>query len=240
MSLWRKLGRQLILRGRQGGYSQFGEDLILNFLFQNLGITSPTYLDVGANDPRSGNNTYSFYRRGGRGVLVEPNPRLAERLRAVRSRDVVVEAGVAFDAQREADFYQFPDHHDSLSTFSRETAEHWGAVGMIGVGKIQFEKIVRIPLVPLNDLISAHFGGAGPNLMSLDVEGVDFDALSMLDFEKYGPDVICVETLKYDLNGFPHKRDDMPALLLSKGYGIYADTYANSIYCRSNLIPKSA
>ena len=34
------------------GYSQFGEDLILAHLFSQIGISKPTYLDIGANEPK--------------------------------------------------------------------------------------------------------------------------------------------------------------------------------------------
>jgi hypothetical protein len=32
-------------------YSQCGDDLILDFAFDILGIAKPTYLDIGAHDP---------------------------------------------------------------------------------------------------------------------------------------------------------------------------------------------
>src|SRR5687768_18067755 len=35
-----------------------------------------------------------------------------------------------------------------------------------------------------------------PNLLSIDIEGLDLPILKTLDFEKYGPDVICAEDRK--------------------------------------------
>ena len=32
-------------------YSQSGEDLVINFIFNAIGITHPSYLDIGAYDP---------------------------------------------------------------------------------------------------------------------------------------------------------------------------------------------
>ncbi|MFM6249337.1 MAG: hypothetical protein ACKPEQ_09345, partial [Dolichospermum sp.] len=55
-------------------YSQCGEDLIINFIFNNLGIINPSYLDIGAHHPTYLSNTYSFYRKGCQGVCVEPDP----------------------------------------------------------------------------------------------------------------------------------------------------------------------
>ena len=63
-------------------FSQAGEDLIVKFTLQFLGNPSITYLDIGANHPVRLNNTYLFYLMGCKGVLVEPNASLCERLRA--------------------------------------------------------------------------------------------------------------------------------------------------------------
>src|SRR5262245_48341427 len=67
----------------QTSYAQQGEDLILWNMCEFLKIRQPTYLDIGAYDPIEINNTYLFYTRGCRGVLVEPNPALWHRLESV-------------------------------------------------------------------------------------------------------------------------------------------------------------
>src|SRR5690242_9998804 len=70
-------------------YAQSGEDLVAEFILRYLKIyaESVNYLDIGANDPVFSNNTYFFYLKGARGVLVEPNVALCARLRAVRPED---------------------------------------------------------------------------------------------------------------------------------------------------------
>ena len=60
-------------------YSQMGEDLVVESIFEMLEITPKRYLDIGAADPIVFNNTYRLYRRGLRGVLVEPNPTRSRR-----------------------------------------------------------------------------------------------------------------------------------------------------------------
>jgi len=73
-----------LFQGRRS-FAQQGEDLILyNLLCHDLKIASPSYLDVGAGDPVLSNNTYALYLTGCRGVLVEPNPTLVRKLKAVR------------------------------------------------------------------------------------------------------------------------------------------------------------
>ena len=43
-------------------FSQAGEDRVVRYLFNSLNIWNPTYLDIGANYPVSGNNTYLFIK----------------------------------------------------------------------------------------------------------------------------------------------------------------------------------
>ncbi|MGB5027475.1 MAG: hypothetical protein WBO38_03165, partial [Chitinophagaceae bacterium] len=38
-------------------YSQSGEDIIVSYLFERMGIKKPTYLDIGANHPIALSNT---------------------------------------------------------------------------------------------------------------------------------------------------------------------------------------
>lgn len=54
-------------------YSQFGEDLLAQEIlgYERCDIF---YIDIGAFHPISKSNTYIFYKRGSRGMCVEPNP----------------------------------------------------------------------------------------------------------------------------------------------------------------------
>ncbi len=236
LRLLEKIGKRFFLPGSQAAYSQFGEDLIVNHLFNTLGIAHPNYLDIGANHPRFISNTYYFYQRGSRGVLIEPNPRLSRRLRAARPRDVVLEVGIGASARSEADFFLFPDLADGLSTFSKAEANHWETVGMKGLGKLSVEAILKIPLIPVNEVIEGHFRDRPPNFLSLDIEGLDLEILKSLDFGKFAPDVICVETLSYDKNQNGYKQSDTINFMLSKDYVAYADTRVNTIFCRNALV----
>ena len=234
----KKLARKIvkkILPDINFSYSQFGEDLIISHLFHQVNIDKPIYLDIGANHPRYISNTYYFYERGGHGVCVEPNPVLYGKLARLRKRDTIINAGIGLSNEAEADFYLFPYYAHGLSTFSEKEANHWSSVGMKGMGKINYEKKMKMPLISINTLIKDHLKNA-PDLLSIDVEGLDFDILNSLDFDIYKPKVICAETLAYDENQKGYKNNTIAELLLSKGYFIYADTYVNTIFCLNELL----
>jgi FkbM family methyltransferase len=227
-NLFRKVVNKILLPYSQLTYAQSGEDLILAHLFYKAGIPKPSYLDIGANHPSYISNTYYFYLRGSHGVCIEPNPSLYKQIKKVRPRDVVINKGIGIDSVSEADFYLFPPEADGLSTFSKTEAEYWGKVGMKNVGKIKYKEVIKIPLVSINEIIEKNFDDK-PDFISLDVEGLDLAILKSLDYSKFSPKVICVETLLYDDNQLESKNTEIIKFLETKGYSVYADTHVNTI-----------
>jgi FkbM family methyltransferase len=203
-------------------FAQAGEDRILDYLFHELHIVKPTYLDLGANNPIAFNNTYFLYLKGCRGVCVEPDPSLIRALRKYRRRDTILNIGVGVSTATEADFYVYPEK--GLNTFSKEEVEYRNQVG---TQKVQ--KIIKIPLKTINNIIEENFISP-PNLLSIDVEGMDLAILTTLDFDKYKPDVICAETITYDEGRGAKKVPQLITFVCSKGYVVYADTHINTIF----------
>src|SRR5574341_369181 len=173
-------------------FAQQGEDIVLyHVLHDLLRLSAPTYVDIGAADPVNGNNTYLLYCTGGHGVLVEPNPAYVEQLRLRRPKDVVVAAGVGVGTEREGDYYVIRGR-PPLNTFSPKVVETLRPE----LGSDLVERVVTMPLVPVNELIKTHLGKA-PDLLSIDVEGLDLDILRTLDFEALRPGAIVAETIKF-------------------------------------------
>lgn len=181
--LFRKLVGRFVLPKIQFGYSQFGEDIIIAHFFSQSGNFKPSYLDIGANEPKYISNTYYFYEHGGRGVLIEPNPYLYKKLKQERKGDIVINTGIGLDSVAEADFFIFPNYANGLNTFSENEAKHWQEVGMKGLGKIPLDKVIKMPLTPVNKILEQYFSNAGPDIISIDVEGLDLDILKSMDFE---------------------------------------------------------
>lgn len=214
-------------------YSQSGEDIIISDLFGRLGIQQPTYLDIGANAPVALNNTYRLYTRGSRGVCVEPNPILFKKLSTKRRRDICIAAGIAFDETRQADFYLFTGKAHGLSTFSKQEADFWEHTGNEEIGKHTPSSVIKTPLLDINDIMGKYFS-PHPNLVSIDVEGLDLQIAKTINFEKYKPEVFCAETLWFAKDNKETKNKLLIEFYESKGYFIYADTYINTIFCRKD------
>lgn len=209
-------------------YAQVGEDLIIDYACKELGIRTPSYLDIGAFDPIQANNTYFFYQAGEHGVCVEPNPDKFRRIKRKRRRDIVLNVGVAPIANANASYYLMTSPF--LNTFSKEEADEAVANKELRT-KQKIEKVLHIPLVTINSILETHFP-RGVDILSIDTEGYDLGILRSLDYKKFHPRIICVETLRYDVNGGLQKSPDINTYLLTQGYSFYADTRVNSIFVK--------
>ena len=202
-------------------YSQSGEDLIMYHVFMVLGHKRISYLDLGANHPTRFSNTYLFYRSGGFGVCVEPDPTLQPLFKKWRSKDTLLTCGVGLE-ECEADFYIMSTN--TLNTFSKEEAERYQ-----GYGRQRIEKVIKVPLKPVNRILEHSFD-ACPNLISLDIEGLDFQILRSMDLDNWRPEVFCIETLTYTEDKTERRLEEIIEYMKDKDYMVYGDTYINTIF----------
>ena len=209
-------------------YAQAGEDLIIEYLLASLNIKDVTYLEIGTNEPVLCNNTYRFYRKGCRGVCIEPDPGMFKAIKDKRPRDTVLNVGIGISDQKEAPFYLFPGVLNSWSTFSAAEAN----IRKTESG-LQYD-IIQVPLHTINSIIDTYFQIC-PNFISIDVEGLDLDILKSLDFNRFRPEVICVETISFSITNQEEKQQETINFMHSKGYITYADTHINTIFCKSEL-----
>jgi FkbM family methyltransferase len=209
-------------------YSQSGEDVIINYLFSTYNITNPTYLEIGTNWPVKCNNTFYFYNRGCRGVCIEPDREMYELIKRTRPHDTVLNIGIGLSDVKEAVFYLFPGEVNGWSTFSKEEAQIREKESGIK------PKEVIVPLRNINSIIEENFSPY-PNFISLDVEGLDLEILKSMDFNRFRPEIICVETITFSINNTEEKINDIAAFMQSKGYIAYADTHINTIFCKKEL-----
>lgn len=205
-------------------YAQCGEDLIVNHLLGLLNIPNPVYLDIGAHHPTYLSNTYFFYKKGFRGVCVEPDPRLFMKLSKIRKRDTCLNVGVGSEKMSgdKMDFYIMSSR--TLNTFSKAEAERYQ-----GYGNQKIEQVIAIPLISVDDIMKKYFVST-PNFVSLDVEGLDFKIIQSIDFSNYRPEVLCIETLSYTEDRTERKVDEIIELMHQNRYVTYADTYINTIF----------
>lgn len=226
-------GLKIVRSEVQPSYSQSGEDQVMRYLLYNiLEISKPTYLDIGTNHPYMCNNTFYFYNRGSRGVCIEPDSKFAAGIKKHRKGDVYLEAGVAAGEVKEGILYSFPDEYSGWNTFSEEEA-----IKRRQESGINFTKISHVKLVNINEVMATYFN-PHPNIISLDVEGLDLEILKSINFNKYKPEVLCVETITFSVTNEEEKILEIIDYVLSQGYFVFADTHVNTIFCRTDAIKK--
>jgi len=206
----------------QMSFSQCGEDRIIKFVLDVLEVREYRYLDVGAYHPRRLSNTYLFYTLGGSGVLVEPNRALASAISEVRPRDVCLNVGLAGQPCASAPFYVM--RSDTLSTFSKAEAER-----MVSECGERIAEVRTLDVLTPEPILSEYFSD-GLNLVSLDVEGLEMEILEAFDLHRYRPEVFCIETISYAIDGGGVKSTALAQFMTSHGYRIFADTYINTIF----------
>jgi FkbM family methyltransferase len=205
--------------GSKESYAQCGEDMIVAYIFEvNLGIKNPSYLDIGAHHPSYLSNTFHFYRRGFKGILVEPDPQQFEIIKAARSRDTCLNVGIGIGDAAAADFYVMDDC--TLSTFSKAEVDSYARSGM------KVAKVIRVPLVTVEEVIKLH-ATSTPNFVSIDTEGLDLEILESIDFTRFRPQVLCVETMDHE---HQMKTNAFSDLLSRCDYIVHSDTYLNTVF----------
>jgi hypothetical protein len=92
-------------------FSQEGEDLILESIFQNKfnGFkTNGFYIDIGAHHPQRFSNTYYFYLKGWKGINIDALPEGMRKFQDLRPRDINLEIPIA-EKNQVLTYYEFEE-----------------------------------------------------------------------------------------------------------------------------------
>lgn len=204
--------------------SQTGEDLILETLMpeQKTGL----YIDIGANHPIKFNNTFLFHNKGWSGINIEPNPERLWWFKIFRRKDINLNIGIGPE-KSEMDFYVFNTH--TLSTFDKKSKEEYEKMGH------KLKKVIKVPILPLSEVLKENVGEKQIDIMSVDTEGFDMQVLQSNDWNKFKPRFIILETLEYRSGTTGKKLNEKYDPYMKEiGYHIVAETHINTIYEKNN------
>jgi FkbM family methyltransferase len=166
-------------------WSQGGEDLALLF---SLGADAGHYIDIGSHHPSRFSVTRHLYQRGWTGVNIDANPALIPEFNRKRKKDTNIWSAVGFESNYQLSIFE----ESAISTVSDIWNKKFTQEG---------QKIVRVTEVPgitLREIIDTYFSDKKVTLLSIDIEGADFEALKSIDFKtlskNHFPDWILLET----------------------------------------------
>jgi FkbM family methyltransferase len=204
----------------QKSYSQEGEDMILRRIFeaQRVGF----YVDVGAHHPRRFSNTNFFYRRGWRGINIEPNPEAAGEFRAIRSRDINIELGVS-NRPGSLRYYLFDE--PALNTFDEKIVE-----SRLTGTPFKLVGTVDVAVETLGSILARHLpAGQNIDFLSVDVEGLDLAVLQSNDWARFRPYCVLVEALGVPLQHI--EESEVFRFMTDLRYELIAKTFNTLFFC---------
>lgn len=148
--------------------------------------TQGFFVDVGANDPTQGSQSWHLEQLGWHGILVEPQPDLATRLRETRKAQVFA---VACSSPQNAG-----------QTLSLHVAGPMSALDRdrMAPGAIP-DKTIAVPVRTLDDILEEAGAPTPLQFLSVDVEGHEIEVLSGFDFARWRPRLILLEDHVSDL-----------------------------------------
>jgi FkbM family methyltransferase len=192
-------------------FAQSGEDIIADVAMGKK--RRGTYVEVGAFHPKLFSNTYLFYKRGWRGVCIEPRPEAEELFDKARRKDIFVGMGVG-EKKDVLEYWEFKDA--ATNTFSKVQAEK----NIKEAGR-RLKKKINVTVMPLRDIL-AICKVETVDLLSVDVEGMDLEVLKSNDWEKYRPKVVICEDLEF--KPLEPKTSGVVKYLLDLGYELVGVT----------------
>lgn len=193
-------------------FSEFAEDW---WVCSNLPLPAKGFfLDIGCADPIV-NSTTAFLREAGwDGIGVDGNPNYVHRWNEVKGRFI---SAVLATRDGSAGFALNPEnpslsHLDDAAPGTRcRTIENL-LCERFQIGKIDF--------------------------LAIDVEGAEYDILSMLDYDKHEPTIIVAEYSTMQTDGSVKEDFRLRDFLESKGYKTMHQTKANLIYFNPDFAAK--
>ncbi len=192
------------------------------------------YVDVGAAEPDESSNTISLYRRGWRGLLIEPIVEFCAALRQARPLDDVYLGAVGHKRLARLRVAQPISCSSFLTEWPISAKEHRA----VQVTPLQ-EIVDRYPEIKRECL-----------LLSVDVEGMEKEVLETIDFSVFRPPVMVLESQDYrpallandGILLFPERPERWPTwepILLKNDYKFFAatETGLNRVYVRTDYKP---
>jgi FkbM family methyltransferase len=176
---------------------------------QYFGDRAGYFVDVGANDPKDISQTWHLEQRGWRGILIEPQPALAQKLREQRSARVFACACSSPNNAGKTLPFQVSGIHSSLN------------LGFFVAG-MRKASVIDVPVRTLDDILNEANAPVPIDLMSIDVESHEIEVLNGVTLSRWRPRLIVIEDLALNLR--------IHRLLRSRGYKWVRRTGLNSWY----------
>ena len=208
-------------------YSQYGEDIVYDRV---INLKQPGFfVDVGCYHPVKYNNTYKLYRRGWRGINLDLDAIKVRAFNLRRPGDTNIQAAVS-DKDEEVTLYSF-GMYSLVSTIDEESGQKHKANNPACTE----QKVRTQPLTAIID--GTKYKDRLIDVLSIDVEGMEMRVLSSLDFDRYQPKVVVVESHERAIDDII--QGELYQFLIGKGYTLFNWTGPSLLFLHPRKRPKT-
>tara|TARA_B100000579_G_scaffold418821_1_gene416796 strand:+ start:655 stop:1350 length:696 start_codon:yes stop_codon:yes gene_type:complete len=189
-------------------YSLSNIDVVIDYIFK--GIKKGIYIDIGCNHPIKHNNTYLLHKRGWRGINVDSDKTSIKLFNRYRKNDHNIRNIVSDNTDLKKLYF----YHDrsAINTLSKE---------LVDKRLIKPKKIIEEKSTTLNKIIeNSPFKDKKINLLTIDVEGHEYNILKNFNFSNYKIDLIVVEFLEKKLDIVEIFKQSLDAVIKSNIYNL--------------------
>ena len=172
-------------------YAQAREDVLLHRALHHVDHQKGYYIDVGGFDPDYDSVTRHFYEHGWHGINIEPNPSLFAAFPEKRPRDINIQAAIT-DISGVATLHEIPGN-TQLCTLEKRFADLHESAGWE-------VRSFTVPALTLTEVCEMYVQN-DIHFLKIDVEGHEAGVLRGMDFEKFRPWILVIESaVPNDLN----------------------------------------
>ena len=166
---------------KKKSYSMDGEDLFIAKYFKNK--QSGFYIDVGCYHPIHRNNTHLLHMQNWSGINIDTSQFSIDIFNYMRPKDLNYHCAISDKNENIKLFYQ--KELSQLSTTEEEQAKK------VFQGSINEKEIKAFTL---DEILSRDkYENYKIDLLDIDVEGADLKVIKGLSFDKFQPELVCIE-----------------------------------------------
>lgn len=205
-------------------YAAYNLDEYLHlYVFKNR--SSGFFVDIGAHDGISINNTFFFEQLGWDGICFEPIPSVFENLKKNRKCKCINKA--IYTDNSKHSFFKIDGYSEMLSGLVSEFQQNH----VVRINKEIEEHYQNFEYIDVEcGTVTEEIQNVNINLLSIDTEGSEYSILKTVDFTKYNIEIIVLE-----LN---YRNDEFIQFLNNNGFDVIHHSGVDIVLKNRNYVYK--
>jgi FkbM family methyltransferase len=207
-------------------YSQFEEDeIIASFFGDKVGC----FYDIGANDGKTFSNSFRLVCNGWSGVCVEPTTEAFQRLQKLHQDNPKVQVVNCAITEKDGETWLIVNgsHYSTdVGLLSVVCGEDFDSSQPIPKDAYNWQKYEKVKTLNFESL-TKQIGSSTIDFISIDAEGYDLKILSQIQLNKYGAQMVIVET-----DNSKSINDSFDFIFEAQEFKLHTTTLINRIYIK--------